>query len=125
MAALQGVHPALVINNKDPEQLARVLVRVSGVTDPNLEIWARLVTMMAGANRGTYFVPEIGDEVLVAFEREDERAAYVLGAMDLQKSPSASVTRHGIPAGTSAMAAPSSLARRAASVRIASVSPTA
>ena len=77
MATLQGVYTASVLDNRDPEGLARVFVRVPGVTDAG--VWARLATMMAGRNRGTLFIPEVGDEVLVAFERGDQRSPYVIG----------------------------------------------
>lgn len=83
MATLQGVYSASVVGNQDPEGLARVLVRVSGVDDGTLTrgVWARVATMMAGENRGTLFLPEVGDEVLVAFERGDQRTPYVIGAL--------------------------------------------
>ena len=79
MATLQGVYTASILDNRDPEGLARVLVRVPGVIDTGA--WARLATMMAGRNRGTLFVPDVGDEVLVAFERGDQRAPYVIGSL--------------------------------------------
>ena len=84
MATLQGVYTASVLDNRDPEGLARVLVRVSGVEDGSGVrggAWARVATMMAGQNRGTFFLPEVGDEVLVAFERGDLRMPYVIGAL--------------------------------------------
>ena len=46
---------------------------------PSESYWARLATPMAGAERGLVLIPEVGDEVLVAFEREDLRFPYVLG----------------------------------------------
>ena len=79
MATLQGVYTASVLDNRDREDLARVLVRVPGVADTG--IWARVATMMAGRNRGTMFIPDVGDEVLVAFERGDQRLPYVIGAL--------------------------------------------
>jgi len=79
MATLQGVYTATVLDNRDREGLARVFVRVPGVADAG--IWARIATMMAGQNRGTMFIPDVGDEVLVAFERGDPRLPYVLGAL--------------------------------------------
>ncbi len=79
MATLQGVYTASVLDNRDREDLARVFVRVPGVADAG--IWARVATMMAGRNRGTMFVPDVGDEVLVAFERGDMRHPYVIGAL--------------------------------------------
>ena len=47
---------------------------------PSESYWARLATPMAGNDRGLVLIPEVGDEVLVAFEREDLRFPYVLGA---------------------------------------------
>jgi uncharacterized protein involved in type VI secretion and phage assembly len=79
MATLQGVYTATVLDNRDREDLARVFVRLPGVADAG--IWARVATMMAGRNRGTMFVPDVGDEVLVAFEGGDMRHPYVIGAL--------------------------------------------
>jgi uncharacterized protein involved in type VI secretion and phage assembly len=79
MATLQGVYTASVLDNRDREGLARVLVRVSGVSETG--IWARLATMMAGRDCGTLFIPEVGDEVLVAFEQGDQRTPYVIGSL--------------------------------------------
>ena len=45
------------------------------------EVWARLATLMAGAKRGTWFIPDPGDEVLVVFEGGDPRRPYVVGAL--------------------------------------------
>jgi uncharacterized protein involved in type VI secretion and phage assembly len=87
MATLNGVYSASVVDNRDPDGLARVLVRVSAPTDViSGDLWARVATMMAGRNRGTWFVPEVGDEVLVAFERGDVKEAYVIGALWNAKS---------------------------------------
>jgi uncharacterized protein involved in type VI secretion and phage assembly len=79
MATLHGVYTATVLDNRDREGLARVFVRVPGVADAG--IWARIATMMAGENRGTLFIPDVDNEVLVAFERGDLRQPYVIGAL--------------------------------------------
>ena len=79
MATLQGVYTASVLDNRDREDLARVFVRVPGVADAG--VWARVATMMAGRNRGTMFIPDVGDEVLVVFERGDMRLPCVIGAL--------------------------------------------
>ena len=79
MATLQGVYTASVLDTRDREGQARVMVRVPGVAETG--IWARLATMMAGRDRGTLFVPDVGDEVLVAFERGDLRSPCVLGSL--------------------------------------------
>lgn len=81
MATLQGVYSASVLDNLDPDGVGRVLVRVQGLPERETDFWARVVTLMAGRNRGTWFIPEVGDEVLVAFERGDVRVPYVIGAL--------------------------------------------
>jgi uncharacterized protein involved in type VI secretion and phage assembly len=83
MATQPGVYSASVLDNQDPKGLARVRVRVSGLADTpgTLDLWARVATLMAGPDRGTWFMPEVGDEVLVAFERGDVRVPYMIGAL--------------------------------------------
>jgi len=81
MSVLHGIYTGSVIDNRDPQQLARVLVRVSVVAETRRGVWARLATMMAGADRGTLFIPEVGDEVIVAFENGDVGRPCVLGAL--------------------------------------------
>ena len=79
-----GVYPAIVIDNVDPENSGRLKVRLPQipVSGGNVhEAWARMATLMAGVNRGTWFVPDLNDEVMVAFEEGDVRRPYVLGAL--------------------------------------------
>jgi uncharacterized protein involved in type VI secretion and phage assembly len=45
------------------------------------EVWARLAVLMAGNNRGTWFIPDPNDEVLVMFEGGDPRRPYVIGML--------------------------------------------
>ena len=78
---LKGVAIALVTQNKDPEGLCRVRVRFPWHHTPTESYWARLAMPMAGKGRGLVTIPEVDDEVLVAFEREDIRFPYVLGAL--------------------------------------------
>lgn len=77
----KGVAVALVTQNRDEEGLCRVKVRYPWHEQPRESYWARLAVPMAGAERGTVFIPEVGEEVLVGFEREDLRFPYVLGAL--------------------------------------------
>jgi uncharacterized protein involved in type VI secretion and phage assembly len=77
----KGVAIAVVTQNRDPQGLGRVKLRFPWESEPRESDWARCAVPMAGNDRGTYFLPEVGDEVLVAFEREDMRFPYVLGAM--------------------------------------------
>jgi uncharacterized protein involved in type VI secretion and phage assembly len=79
-----GVYPALVSEHSDPDGLGRVKVRLPWTPDgggDKYEAWARLATMMAGRNRGSWFMPDIDDEVLVAFEAGDPQRPYVVGAL--------------------------------------------
>ncbi|HEY9113932.1 MAG TPA: phage baseplate assembly protein V, partial [Bacteroidales bacterium] len=58
------------------------------VIDPNDEgIWSRISTLDAGENRGSFFRPEIGDEVLVAFINGDPRDAVVIGMLNSSAKP--------------------------------------
>jgi uncharacterized protein involved in type VI secretion and phage assembly len=77
----KGVAIAVVTQNQDDEGLCRVKVRYPWHDKPRESYWARLAVPMAGNERGTVFIPEVDDEVLVGFEREDLRFPYVLGAL--------------------------------------------
>lgn len=79
-----GVYPALVKDIADPDGQGRVQVSLPWAPDldgGSYEAWARLGTMMGGANRGTWFVPDKNDEVVVAFEGGDPRRPFVLGGL--------------------------------------------
>jgi uncharacterized protein involved in type VI secretion and phage assembly len=79
-----GVYPALVADIVDPDQQGRVKVKLPwspDAGDGSYEVWARLATMMAGNNRGTWFIPDKNDEVLVVFEGGNPRRPYVVGAL--------------------------------------------
>jgi uncharacterized protein involved in type VI secretion and phage assembly len=71
---------AVVDDLDDPERLGRVRVRFPHL-DQEQSNWARLVSAGAGHDRGTFFRPERGDEVIVAFEHDDPRRPYVLGGV--------------------------------------------
>jgi uncharacterized protein involved in type VI secretion and phage assembly len=78
---IKGVAIAIVTQNDDPEKMCRVKVSFPWHEQPRESYWARLSTPMAGKDRGFVTIPEVGDEVLVAFEREDLRFPYILGAL--------------------------------------------
>lgn len=85
------MYSALVIDNQDPDALGRVLIRLEWVPDAGglvgiekgqeYQAWARLATMAAGKDRGSWFAPESGDEVLVSFEGGHPSRPVVLGAL--------------------------------------------
>jgi uncharacterized protein involved in type VI secretion and phage assembly len=76
-----GVVTGVVTNNADPDGLGRVKVKFPWLSDTAESWWARVAAPMAGDSYGTYFLPEVDDEVLVAFEHGDVRFPYVLGAL--------------------------------------------
>jgi len=80
-ARLFGLVVGVVTNNQDPDSLGRVKVRFPWLSASEESHWARIAVPMGGNDRGTYFLPEVDDEVLVAFEHGDLRFPYVLGAL--------------------------------------------
>lgn len=87
-----GVTVCTVLNNIDCTGQARVQLMLPWL--PGYTPWARLSNMMAGMGRGSFFVPMIGDEVLVAFNHGDVREPYVLGTLwnTMDRPPSLSPT---------------------------------
>jgi uncharacterized protein involved in type VI secretion and phage assembly len=83
---MQGVVAAMVTNVKDPEDLGRVKVKYPwlGRSPQGADIesdWVRIAAPMAGAERGFMLLPEVNDEVLVAFEHGDIHRPYLVGAL--------------------------------------------
>jgi uncharacterized protein involved in type VI secretion and phage assembly len=78
---IAGVVVGVVTNTEDPAGLGRVKVKYPWLSDSEESFWARIATPMAGKGRGFYFLPEVEDEVLLAFEQGDARFPYVLGAL--------------------------------------------
>jgi hypothetical protein len=90
-----GVAVAVVTDNKDPDKLYRVKVRYPWLDNGaksggEPSYWARISTIGAGKDRGIYFLPEVEDEVLVAFEHGDMNRPFIVGALwnkDLEQGP--------------------------------------
>jgi uncharacterized protein involved in type VI secretion and phage assembly len=73
-----------VIDIKDPDNQGRVKVTLPWSIDAGgarYEGWARLATMLGGNRRGSWFIPDVDDEVLLAFEHGDPRRPYVVGGL--------------------------------------------
>ena len=89
-----GVYPALVTNNKnDANDYGYVKLKYPWLDDTVESNWARVVIPGGGANRGIYFMPEVNDEVLVAFEFGDFDHPYVVGGLyNGQDAPAAALT---------------------------------
>ena len=78
---IYGVVVGIVTNNKDTEKLGRVKVKIPRLSGEDESNWARVISFMAGKERGAFFLPEVDDEVLVAFEYGDINMPYVIGSL--------------------------------------------
>lgn len=76
-----GVVVGTVSNIQDPDKLGRVKLKLPTLLGEAESGWARVVTPMAGDGRGVEFMPEVNDEVLVAFEHDSIDYPYVLGSL--------------------------------------------
>lgn len=95
----KSVVVGIVTNNSDPEDLGRVKVKFPWLAEDEESTWARIAAPMAGQDRGFYFLPEVNDEVLLAFEHGDVHRPYVLGVLwngqDNPPKPSSEVLSGG------------------------------
>jgi uncharacterized protein involved in type VI secretion and phage assembly len=80
-AKMFGVEIGIVTNVQDADQLGRVKVCFPRLPGKPESDWVRVVQPAAGAGRGFYWIPEVNDEVLVAFERGEAHRPYVVGAL--------------------------------------------
>lgn len=81
---LFGTYPAKVVDVADPHAQGRVKIELPWVPEDEGGVataWARLATFMAGADRGSWFIPEVDDEVLISFMAGDPRHPVVIGAL--------------------------------------------
>lgn len=76
-----GVVEAIVSDVNDPENQGRVKLSYPWFDDETISEWARVRQLYAGNDYGTFFIPEVGDEVLVAFVHGDMRLPIVLGGL--------------------------------------------
>jgi uncharacterized protein involved in type VI secretion and phage assembly len=79
-----GSYLAQVVDVNDPEDLARVQIRLlafDGSEEQDAALWARVAAPFAGDNRGAFFIPDVGDEVLVSFVNGDPRQPIVMGGL--------------------------------------------
>lgn len=70
----------IVTDNEDPDKLGRIRVQLKW-QEAEKTPWIRVQTNHAGKDRGTYFIPEIDDEVMVEFEHNNPDRPYVIGSM--------------------------------------------
>ena len=100
--ALYGVYPGKVAKVGGSRHAGRVRVTLPWLRggSGDMTVWARVAVLMAGERRGTYFMPEVDDEVLVAFEAGDVNRPYVVGALwnDEDEPPEENTGRNDVRA---------------------------
>jgi Rhs element Vgr protein len=85
---VNGLQIGVVVQlQEDPNGEDRILVKVPTIDFQSEGIWSRIATLDAGNNRGSFFRPEIGDEVVVGFLNDDPRDAIVLGMLNSSAKP--------------------------------------
>ena len=79
METINGVAVGIVKDLADPDNMGRVKLEFPYLGGKNISSWARIATLMAGPDRGSWFMPEVDDEVLVAFDHGDNQSPYIIG----------------------------------------------
>lgn len=88
LPGIPGLQIGVVTQLKDdPKGEDRILVKAPIIDDQAEGIWARIATLDAGNGRGSFFRPEIGDEVVLGFLNDDPRDAIVLGMLNSSAKP--------------------------------------
>lgn len=88
LPAVQGLQVGVVTQlENDPDGEDRVLVKMPLIDPDEDGVWARVATLDAGENRGSFFRPEIGDEVVLGFLNDDPRDPVILGMMNSSAKP--------------------------------------
>lgn len=88
LPAVRGLHIGIVTQlEEDPNGEDRIRVRMPLIDTASEGIWARVASLDAGENRGAFFRPEIGDEVVLGFLNDDPRDPVVLGMMNSSAKP--------------------------------------
>lgn len=88
LPAIQGLQIGVVTDlESDPDSQHRIRVRLP-IIDPQEDgVWSRIASLDAGDNRGMFFRPEVGDEVIVGFLNNDPRNPVVLGMLNSGAKP--------------------------------------
>lgn len=88
LPAIQGLHIGIVTQlESDPDGEDRILAKIPVINNDEDGIWCRVATLDAGDKRGTFFRPEISDEVIIGFINNDPRHAVVLGMLNSSAKP--------------------------------------
>ena len=89
LPGVRGLQTALVVDLEDPDGEDRIQVTLPLIDAAGSGVWARISTLDAGEERGSFFRPEVGDEVLVGFIDDDPRSPVVLGGLNSSAKPAA------------------------------------
>jgi Rhs element Vgr protein len=88
LPGINGLHIGVVVQlEEDPDSEDRVLVKIPIISTEEDGVWARIASLDAGENRGAFFRPEIGDEVVLGFINDDPRAPVILGMLNSSSKP--------------------------------------
>ena len=88
VAAIAGLQVGVVSQlEEDPDGEERILVQIPIINNEEQGLWCRVAALDAGENRGVFFRPELGDEVIVGFINEDPNEAVVLGMLHSSTKP--------------------------------------
>ncbi len=88
-STLQGLQVGIVNSIQDPDNEFKVQVKMPSVNPSDDGIWARVGTLDAGNNRGSFFMPEVSDEVILGFINADPSQPVILGMMNSSALPAA------------------------------------
>ena len=87
LPGIQGLYNATVLKiDADPDNEYRIQVEVALFNDNGTGLWARLANFYSSNGSGVFFLPEVGDEVILGFLNQDPRFPVILGSMYSQKN---------------------------------------
>jgi len=88
LPGINGLHTGIVTKlENDPDNEFRIKVKIPLINKDEEGIWCRIALLDAGNNRGSFFMPEINDEVVIGFVNDDPRHAIILGMLHSQAMP--------------------------------------
>lgn len=88
LPGINGLQVGIVSQlEEDPDGEDRILVQIPIINNEEQGIWCRISSLDAGENRGAFFRPEIGDEVIIGFINQDPNDAVVLGMLHSSAKP--------------------------------------
>jgi Rhs element Vgr protein len=87
LPGVSGLQIGVVVSNEDPDKEHRVRVRMPLLNNDEDGTWARVAALDAGNERGFFFRPEVGDEVILGFINDDPRRAVLLGMLHSSAKP--------------------------------------